>query len=255
MSSKLPYFKFDADDWLTGKIQLLPMEQQGIYVSLLARIWRENGRIQNMPNLYLQFRVTQGTLRDALATLKELGILQENDGFLSVKFLTRQLDERAEYIERQREFGRQKGKTKRVPPGNRREDNRINDNNKEKKYKKEICEFVEKVKKHYPNLGGVYKAQRIILNAIDREFDKGMEIPQILEMMLNAVITYSTTVSTWDARQKEFIWSASTFFQDGHYLDDPARWIRESEAESRAPVKRGGGGHQTPNESDYGKGW
>lgn len=106
-SKKLPFFKFDADDWLTGKIQLLTMEEQGIFINLLARIWRENGNIENTALLYRQLRVSQDTLRVALITFKELGILQENDGILSVKFITRQLNERTKYIEQQREFGRQ----------------------------------------------------------------------------------------------------------------------------------------------------
>lgn len=227
MASELsnPFFKFDADDWLTGKVQALDMEAQGIFVNLLARIWRENGKIKNTSFLHRQLRVPQDTLTAALGTFKESGILQENDGFLSVKFLTRQLEERVEYVEQQRKFGRQAGKSRKGASGKNKNKNKKRVNNKEK-YTKEIFSFIEMVKKVYPNFSGPYIVERAILDAIDREFDKGMEIPAIVNTMDVAVRKYAETVSTWDLKQKGFAWAANTFFTDGHYLDDPASWQR-----------------------------
>ncbi|QSH40674.1 hypothetical protein P0136_12040 [Lentisphaerota bacterium ZTH] len=43
----LPFFKFDCIEWLTGKIKLCDMEEQGIFINLCAMIWRENGKIEN----------------------------------------------------------------------------------------------------------------------------------------------------------------------------------------------------------------
>ena len=41
MPTSLPFFKLDADAWLTGKTQLLSMEEKGTLIDLLCRIWKE----------------------------------------------------------------------------------------------------------------------------------------------------------------------------------------------------------------------
>jgi hypothetical protein len=42
MAKKLPFFKFDAFEWIKGNVQLLSPKEKGIFIELLARIWAVN---------------------------------------------------------------------------------------------------------------------------------------------------------------------------------------------------------------------
>ena len=112
MPKALPIFKFDADEWLTGKIQLLSAQEKGIFIDLVARIWKENGALKNTEVLPRLVRVPKATLAKSLDAFIQLGIMVEKDGFLSVKFVDAQLEARREYAEKQRVFGRMRGKRK-----------------------------------------------------------------------------------------------------------------------------------------------
>lgn len=113
MPKSLPFFKFDADAWLTGKTQLLSAEEKGTLIDLLCRIWKEeNGAIANDEFLHRLLRVEKATLSNALATLCDLKIVCEKDGVLSVKFLSEQLDERRKYLEKMSLSGKKGGRPK-----------------------------------------------------------------------------------------------------------------------------------------------
>ena len=84
---RLPFFKFDTDDWLTGKIQCCTAAEKGTFIDLCSMIWRENGQLKITPTLERQLRVAKGTLSDALGTFSELGIMECKDDILSVKFI------------------------------------------------------------------------------------------------------------------------------------------------------------------------
>ena len=124
MSRALPFFKFDADDWLTGKIQLLSALEKGVFIDLVARIWKENGVVRNDEFLHRLIRVPKPTLSKALNAFFATGIMYEENGFLRVKFVDEQLNERSAYIEKQREIGRRGGRTRKGAKPKQKEDNR-----------------------------------------------------------------------------------------------------------------------------------
>ena len=125
MPTSLPFFKLDADAWLTGKTQLLSMEEKGTLIDLLCRIWKEeNGAIPNDEFLHRLLRVDKATLSKALATFSDLKIVCEKDGVLSVKFLNEQLKQRKDYLEKMSACGRKGGRPKKgsKPKNKQKED-------------------------------------------------------------------------------------------------------------------------------------
>ena len=128
MPKSLPFFKFDADAWLTGKTQLLSAQEKGTLIDLLCRIWKEeNGVIANDEFLHRLLRVDKATLSNALATLSDLKIVCEKDGVLSVNFLSEQLAERKEYLEKMSAFGKKGGRPKKgTKPKNKHKQNILN---------------------------------------------------------------------------------------------------------------------------------
>ena len=110
MAKYLPFFKFDADDYLTGKIQLCDMETQGIFTNLCAMIWRENGALIKDRFLHKKLNVTSSTLERCLSDLKELEIVSENNEVLSVKFISSQLEQRSEFLTKCSKGGRESAK-------------------------------------------------------------------------------------------------------------------------------------------------
>lgn len=109
----LPFFKFDAESWLTGKIQVLPVDEIGIFINLAARIWKAGGSLKNDRFLPRLLGASREQFDLAMQDFLELEIISETDGFLRIKFLDEQLTERAAFISKCAEGGR-KGK-KRTP--------------------------------------------------------------------------------------------------------------------------------------------
>lgn len=109
----LPFFKFDAESWLTGKIQVLPVDHIGIFINLTARIWKAGGSLKNDRFLPRLLGASREQFDAAMQDFLELEIIAECDGFLRIKFLEEQLEERAAFISKCSEGGR-KGK-KRTP--------------------------------------------------------------------------------------------------------------------------------------------
>jgi hypothetical protein len=117
--NKLPFFKFDAESWLTGKIQVLPVDQIGIFINLAARIWKAGGSLKNDRFLPRLLGATPEQFSDALTDFLELEIVTETDGFLRIKFLDDQLAARSAFISKCAEGGRKgKKKTTEVPASN-----------------------------------------------------------------------------------------------------------------------------------------
>ncbi|MCP4100781.1 MAG: YdaU family protein, partial [Lentisphaerae bacterium] len=81
MISKLPFFKFDCHDWMTGKIQLCDMKTQGIFINICTMIWCEKGFLKNDRFLHRKLGIEKQVLSDALECFFELGIMEEKDGF------------------------------------------------------------------------------------------------------------------------------------------------------------------------------
>ncbi|MCP3968517.1 MAG: hypothetical protein GY750_05120 [Lentisphaerae bacterium] len=148
MTNKLPFFKFDCDDWLTGKIQLCDMETQGIFTNLCAMMWRENGKIKKDRFLHKKIRVPLATLEGALVTLKELEIIYENDEYLSAKFIDDQIKDGFEYVEQCRTWGRLGAEKRKGTPAykKRREEIRKEKNTKKRSFDFQVTPTLEKSK-------------------------------------------------------------------------------------------------------------
>ena len=96
MAGKLPYWRFYTNDWFTGKIQFVDHLYKGIFMDLCAHIWNAKGSLEHDKFLHLRLKVDQQVFNKCLQVLKEYEIINEIDGFLSVKFLTKQLGKCAE---------------------------------------------------------------------------------------------------------------------------------------------------------------
>lgn len=106
----MPFFKFDAAAWLTGKVQLLTPAEKGIFIDLLARMWHENGRLRLDGILHRQLHCDKQNLTDALRVYQELGIMNVDGDVLSVKFMLAQIEERQQFVEKKRLAGSLGGK-------------------------------------------------------------------------------------------------------------------------------------------------
>jgi hypothetical protein len=87
-----PWFKFTANNWLSGSVQLLSDAEKGTYIDLIAMIWKEGGRLENTKVLHRKLRLDHTTACDRINSYCELDILVCEDGYLSIKFLSDQID-------------------------------------------------------------------------------------------------------------------------------------------------------------------
>lgn len=115
----LPFFKFDAESWLTGKVQLLPVDHIGIFINLTARIWKAGGAVRNDRFLPRLLGASPEQFAAAMQDFIDLEIVTEVDGFLRIKFLDGQLAERRDFVAKCAEGGRKARKgTMEAPSSN-----------------------------------------------------------------------------------------------------------------------------------------
>ena len=107
------FFKFESASWLTGKIQLLSLKEKGLYIELVARIWHNRGSIRNDFILSRMLQIDNNELQKYLETFKSLDIISENDGILSIKFITEQLQNTEEQRTRLSSYGAIGGRKRR----------------------------------------------------------------------------------------------------------------------------------------------
>jgi hypothetical protein len=88
---------------------------------------------------------------------------------------------------------------------------------------------IDNITRNYPRKGFIMPtAQSAILNAIQREMDKGYTEEQACRIIHNGTSSYMQAVETWQKKDKRFITDIIKFFQNGMYLEDPIIWQREN---------------------------
>lgn len=87
MAKELPYFKFEASTWFDGDIILEDMEAQGLFINICALYWSKSG---NLSLSHVEKRWNKPTALESL-----LGrFISVSDGFIKIKFLDEQFEER-----------------------------------------------------------------------------------------------------------------------------------------------------------------
>jgi uncharacterized protein YdaU (DUF1376 family) len=106
MNSKLPYFKFFVSDYLSGNVQGLSHEEQGIFVNLLCLIWKNGGKLKVDEALRRRLRLEEHVFNTCLHVLTGVDVLKNIDGFLEVDFINEQLSEREKLREKKVRAGK-----------------------------------------------------------------------------------------------------------------------------------------------------
>lgn len=253
----MPFYKFDADAWLLGKIQSCDHRTKGIFTDLTALAWRENNVVRRDKFLANKLKVTSSELDSTLSDLEELEIVHEKDGILSIKFIQEQLDEREEYLERCRAGGKksanirkststkQKAESRYLKEKSLGEKENFSENGEPLENQsgngapspatsqsrnlpedRRALDIAGKLLAIYPKRGNQNYAVRAAKQAVCRLFDGGMDYDGIETKLMAAVRTYSTEVASWRQEDRRYAWSMEMFFADAHYNDDPATWKR-----------------------------
>lgn len=90
--------------------------------------------------------------------------------------------------------------------------------------KNRAAEIADRVYRAYPKKMGMLAGMKAAVAAVNAKHDRGMSYDEIETELLQAVKLYSEATAKWNFRRKKFIWSMRTFFEDGHYADDPECW-------------------------------
>ena len=160
-TTKLPYFKFMVQDWLSGDLQASEMRTQGVFMNLVALMWRDGGVYSKpMAVLCTRCRLPLAELEKELDMLKELGVIYvDDDGYLRVKFVDEQLGELTQDHEQKvvagklgaaKRWGKQTHSTAIAPPCHIDKDTDIDT-------KKAYSDSFERCWKAYPNTSGSKK--------------------------------------------------------------------------------------------------
>ena len=110
----LPYFKFFTDAYLSGSIQAAPMEEQGIFMNLIARSWKNGGYVEIDESTARLMRISYEDLSNAVAFLSSIAVLDFSDNKVSSKFVLLQLSEHRVLHRKRVKAGRKGGNTKQL---------------------------------------------------------------------------------------------------------------------------------------------
>jgi len=107
MAKELPYFRFTASEWQNGDISLENYELKGLFMDICAYYWVQDCSITRA--------ILEKRFRNDKELLKELfiiGVLKDEDDFISICFLDEQFDMLSEKRKRRQEAGAIGGRTK-----------------------------------------------------------------------------------------------------------------------------------------------
>jgi hypothetical protein len=107
---ELPYFKFYVNEWLSGDIELLSFEAQGVFIRLCSYYWSK----ECMMKLERSKKRFKG-FEDAFEELIDEGIIKVKDGYLKINFLDAQLNERESLSKTNSANGKKGGRPKKKP--------------------------------------------------------------------------------------------------------------------------------------------
>ena len=111
---RLPYFQFYVNDWLSGKLQFLPMECHGVFANLCAMIWKSENHLENDEEyISHMLRVDKQMFNKCLNLLKQKEIVYlDKDNLLRVEFLDEQWEAKTDISQKRSKAGRKGGKQK-----------------------------------------------------------------------------------------------------------------------------------------------
>jgi hypothetical protein len=239
-TKKLPFFKFDVNAWMLGKVQFLTLEERGIFIELCVRIWMEKGSVKNDEFLHRFLKIEMPLLAKALKTFLTLGILIENDGFLSVKFINEQLCESIQYSDKMREVANQKWKKKMPSHAKDKENGDIKEKDKKETSGKpegekplttsnEMIQAAERISSKHPRLTKPQRTQFEIVAAINRAIEKDIPVDKAIEFLEAQTERYAEAVSKWPKEDRQYILNSENWFKDGCYSEDPELWKRDGD--------------------------
>jgi len=109
MSKELPYFKFNASEWISGEITLEDLTTQGAFINICAFYWFKSGCL-TLTEIKRRLKLKQATI-DKLVHANHIKV---NGGSIEISFLRQQFDERGHISRRNSENGKKGG----APKGN-----------------------------------------------------------------------------------------------------------------------------------------
>lgn len=89
MAKELPYFKFNAAEWISGEITLEDLTTQGAFINICAFYWFKSGLLSTS-EIKRRLKLKQATI-DALIQGNHIKV---NSDMVEITFLREQLDER-----------------------------------------------------------------------------------------------------------------------------------------------------------------
>lgn len=108
MAKELPYFKFDAAEWINGLITLEGDSAQGLFTNICAHYWFKSGKLRLSE---IKRRLSKSKPED-FKSLIDNGIIKISNDFIKISFLDIQLTERKVLSKTNSQNGRLGGRPK-----------------------------------------------------------------------------------------------------------------------------------------------
>lgn len=109
MAKELPYFKFNAAEWISGPITLEDLNTQGAFINICAFYWFKSGSL-TLSEIKRRLKLKQATI-DKLVSGNHIKLDGDD---VNISFLSQQFEERGHISKRNSENGKKGG----APKGN-----------------------------------------------------------------------------------------------------------------------------------------
>lgn len=149
---ELPYFKFYVNEWLSGDIELLSFEAQGVFIRLCSYYWSKECKM-----MLERSRKRFKGYEDAFNELIDEGIIKVEGNYIKIKFLDDQLTERESLSKTNSANGKKGGRPRKNPIESEKKPNAFNSESETKAKKSNIEEKrgEEKREEYYYSKGNL----------------------------------------------------------------------------------------------------
>ena len=163
--TNLHYLKFEFNEWLSGSIQYYDNDIKAFFIDLCAIIGKAGGTIQNDTKLHRYLRLDPTTVNERITILRDDDLIIDDNGVLSIKFITRQFLEYEKLCDQNRQNIQSRyNKSTSVVRSSTNKSKNKNKNKSKKENKKEskdarakLLILIDPYKKRYPMPEDEYK--------------------------------------------------------------------------------------------------
>lgn len=95
----------------------------------------------------------------------------------------------------------------------------------------------ERIRKLHPRISQPVATDRAILEAIQREVDKGGDFAATAALLESQTVLYAEKVARWPLEDGRYVKASAGWYESGCYLENPDSWELQTRGKAAQPKR------------------